>query len=398
MNIASGPQRMINERAEDSPPTAEEPQDQRQHVERRPTRAWLRIYLGYAPGVGKTYAMLHEGRRRRERGTDVVVGWVDTHDRPRTAEAIGDLEVIPRRQLPYRGIILEEMDVGAILTRRPQVTLIDELAHTNAPGSAHFKRYQDVLQLRDAGINVITTVNVQHLESLQNTIEQITGVRVQETLPDRVLEAADEVELVDVSPEALQKRLLHGNIYPPPRVDEALAHFFRKGNLAALRELALRRVLEHTDVQRQAARRSDGVAAPWPSPEVVLVCLPPTEQAQHLIRRGAHLSARLQARFYVLHVARPAASLDARGAGGQRELAKAMQLARELGAQVVTRQSSRVGDAIVAYAKDVGATQIVLGESNRSWLREVLKGSITRQVLRGTQDVDVHIVPPGEGR
>src|SRR6185437_3096160 len=200
-------------RADDDRPTAEEMLDRMRLAERSEAKAWLRIYLGYAPGVGKTYAMLHEGQRRKQRGTDVVVGWVETYGRPHTMDAIGDLEVIPRRQINYQGVVVEEMDVDAIFARRPQVVLIDELAHTNAPGSPRQKRYQDVLFIRDAGINVITTVNVQHLESLKDTIERITGVRIRETLPDWVIDDADELELADISPEALQKRMLHGNIY-----------------------------------------------------------------------------------------------------------------------------------------------------------------------------------------
>jgi two-component system sensor histidine kinase KdpD len=379
-------------RVDEDRPTAEEMLERVHLTERSQDKAWLRVYLGYAPGVGKTYAMLHEGQRRRERGTDVVVGYVETYDRPRTVEAIGDLEVIPRRKIPYQGVVVEEMDVGTILERRPQVVLIDELAHTNAPGSVHEKRYQDVIEIRDAGINVITTVNVQHLESLKDTIEQITGIRVRESLPDWVIDDADEVELVDLSPEALQKRMMHGNIYPTTRVNDALQHFFRKGNLAALRELALRRVLEHTDTQRQAYMHSRGIEGPWHCNETVLVCLPPTDLAQHLIRRGAHLAERLKACFRVLHVVQPSQGLDPNRTRGQQEVQKAMKLARELGAEVVTREATNVGDAIAAYAKEVDATQIVLGESRRSLLREVLRGSITRDVLRQTKDVDIHIV------
>ncbi|HLH73343.1 MAG TPA: sensor histidine kinase KdpD, partial [Chloroflexota bacterium] len=284
-------------RVDEDRPTAEEMLERVRLTERSQSRAWLRIYLGYAPGVGKTYAMLHEGRRRKQRGTDVVVGFVETYNRPLTVEAIGDLEVIPRRKINYQGVMVEEMDVDAILARRPQVVLIDELAHTNIPGSRHEKRYQDVLQIREAGINVISTINIQHVESLKDTIERITGVRIRETVPDWVIDEADELELVDISPEALQKRMLHGNIYPLNRVDEALRHFFRRGNLAALRELALRRVLEHTDAQLHDYMRRQGIKGPWHCHETVLVAVPPTEQAQQVVRRGAHLATRLQARF-----------------------------------------------------------------------------------------------------
>jgi len=361
-------------------------------------RAWLRVCLGYAPGVGKTYAMLHEGRRRDERGTDVVVGWVETYDRPNTIGAIGDLEVIPRRKISYQGVTIEEMDVDAILARRPQVVLIDELAHTNAPGSPREKRYQDVLFIRDAGINVITTLNIQHLESLKDTIEKLTGVRVRETLPDWVVDDADELELADISPEALQKRMLHGNIYPTSRAEEALRHFFQKGNLAVLRELALRRVLEHSEKHLSGNLRGEAIQESWQVTETVLVCIPPNEQAQQLVRRGAHLAARLRARFIALHVPRPTRGLDPKRLRAHQEVQNALQLARELGAEVVTREGTNVGEVIAGYATEVHATQIVLGESTRSWVREIFKGSITREVLRRTNDVDIHIVQRVETR
>src|SRR5579859_4158533 len=367
-------------------------------TERTHSRAWLRVYLGYAPGVGKTYAMLHEGQRRKNRGTDVVVGLVETYGRPLTDEAIGDLEIIPRRKIPYQGVTLGEMDVDAILARRPQVALVDELAHTNAPGSTREKRYQDVLVLRDAGINVITTVNIQHIESLKDPVEQITGIRVRETVPDLVIGEADEVELADISPDALQKRMQHGNIYPKTRITDALDHFFRKGNLTALRELALRRVLEHTDTQLHDYMKSQGIKGPWHCKESVLVCLPQTDQAQQLVRRGAHLAERLKARFVVLYVARPGLGLDPMLSRGHQEVQRALQLARELGAEVITREATDVGDAIVEVAAQVDATQIVLGASTRSWLRELLRGSTTQEVLRRTQDVDVHIIPRADAK
>lgn len=379
-------------------PTAEQMLERVNLTERDQGRAWIRVYLGYAPGVGKTFAMLHEGQRRRERGTDVVVGLVETYGRPLTMEAIGDLEVIPRKRIEYRGVEVEEMDVEAILARRPQVALVDELAHTNVPGSTHEKRYQDVIQIRDAGINVITTVNIQHLESLRDTIERITGVRVRETLPDWVIDDADEVELADISPEALQKRMMHGNIYPVTRVDDALQHFFRKGNLGALRELALRRVLEHTDTQLHDYMRRQGIEGPWHCTETVLVCVPETEQAQQVVRRGAHLAERLKARFVVLHVGRTGQHLDPNRSRAYQEVQKALQLAQELGAEVIHKESNNVADTIVDVTKELNATQIVMGESTRSWLREILKGSTTREILRRTTDVDIHIVNRSDAR
>src|ERR1700674_4407889 len=229
-------------------------QDEARHIRNRQA-AWLRVYLGYAPGVGKTYAMLNEGRRRRERGTDVVVGWVQTYDRPHTVAAVGDLEVVRSRALEYRGQLLHEMDVDAVIARQPQVALVDELAHSNVPGSKHLKRYQDVLDLGEHGINVVTTVNVQHLASLHETVQLLVGVTVSEALPEWVLEAADELEMVDYQPEALRKRLRRGHVQPKAQVERALDGFFQLGNLTALRELTLRRKALHA--QHKVLERGD---------------------------------------------------------------------------------------------------------------------------------------------
>ncbi|HEY6416661.1 MAG TPA: histidine kinase, partial [Acidimicrobiales bacterium] len=234
-------------------------------------RGTLRVYLGAAPGVGKTFAMLNEGRRRKERGTDVVVGYVETHGRAHTAEQIGDLEVVPRKVITYRGVALEEMDVDAVLARRPSVAMVDELAHTNVPGSRNAKRWEDVDELLDAGIDVISTVNIQHLESLNDVVEKITGVPQRETVPDRVVRAADQIELVDMSPEALRRRMAHGNIYAPEKVDAALSNYFRVGNLAALRELALLWVADQVDAGLEDYRRRHGITEPWETRERVVV-------------------------------------------------------------------------------------------------------------------------------
>src|SRR5947209_1502344 len=220
-------------------------------VNQQHRRGRLRVYLGAVAGAGKTYAMLNEGHRRESRGTDVVVGYVETHKRPQTESQIGDLEIVPRKKVTYRGVTFEEMDTEAVIARHPRVVLIDELAHTNVPGSKHAKRYQDVQEILDAGIDVVTTLNIQHLESLNDLVASITGVRVRETLPDQILDQADEVELVDISPYALRQRMRHGNIYPPDRIEASLNNFFREGNLTALRELALRRTAEKTEAQLQ---------------------------------------------------------------------------------------------------------------------------------------------------
>jgi len=250
-------------------------------------RGTLRIYLGAAPGVGKTFAMLDEGWRGKQRGTDVVVGYVETHGRPKTEAQIRDLEVEPRRHLEYRGQMFEEMDVDAILARRPAIVLVDELAHTNVPGSRNDKRWQDVEELLDAGIKVITTLNIQHLESLNDVVEKITGITQRETVPDAVVRAADQIELVDMSPEALRRRMAHGNIYRSDKVDTALANYFRIGNLAALRELALLWVADRVDESLQDYRERHGIAEQWETKERVVVAITGAPGTDDLIRRAA---------------------------------------------------------------------------------------------------------------
>src|ERR1700734_1572390 len=265
-------------------------------------RGQLRISLGAAAGVGKTYAMLSEGHRRAERGADVVVAFAEPHQRPQTIALLDGLEVIPRRKLPYRGSEWEEMDVDAVLARKPQIALVDELAHTNVPGSRHEKRWQDVDELLDAGIDVISAVNVQHLESVTDVVEQITGVPQRETVPDAVVRAADQIELVDMSPEALRRRLAHGNVYAPDKVDTALANYFRIGNLTALRELALLWVADKVDEGLQAYREAHGIAEPWETKERVVVALTGSPKGDRMIRRGARMAARARAELVGVHI------------------------------------------------------------------------------------------------
>ncbi|HLZ31579.1 MAG TPA: universal stress protein [Chloroflexota bacterium] len=363
-------------------------------------KAWLRVYLGYAPGVGKTYAMLQEGLRRRDRGTDVVVGWVQTYNRPHTVAAVGDLEIVPSRALDYRGQVLHEMDVDAVIARQPQVALVDELAHANVPGSKQVKRYQDVLALREYGINVISTVNVQHLASLHETVQLLAGVTVAETLPDWVLDAADELEMVDYQPEALRKRLRRGNVQPRGQVERALEAFFHLDTLTALRELTLRQKALHT--QRKLQERGDLEERPVPAPsiETVLVCVLRGDEAQSLVRRGVHLADRLRGSLIVLQISEPGAGLQGDASVGHQETVRALQLARALGAEVHTLiADANVADTLVGFATDMGASQIVLAAETHSWLRELFGGwpsrsggSIVRDVLQRTRDVDVHIV------
>jgi two-component system sensor histidine kinase KdpD len=360
---------------------------------RTPDRGRLRIYIGMAAGVGKTFAMLNEGRRRKARGADVVVGYVETHKRPLTEAQIGDLEVMPRKQVAYRGITLEEMDVDAILARHPQIALIDELAHTNVPGSRHEKRYEDVEELLGAGITVISTLNIQHLEGLNDLVEAITGVRQRETLPDSILDGADEVELVDISPEALRSRLRHGNVYAPERAQRALDHYFSPSNLTALRELTLRRIAEKTTAQLEAlmGESEEAEAAPWKATatERVMVAFDARPQAKQLIRDGWRLARGLKASLLAVTVAPP---------GTKEALSPALQaylrLAEDLGAEAFTVEGRDVAAALADVVREQHITQIVIGQPTRSPWQELFRGSTVNRLLRAATGADIHVVPP----
>ncbi len=352
-------------------------------------RGELRVYLGAAAGVGKTYAMLNEGNRRRQYGEDVVVGFVEPHKRPKTAAQVGDLEVIPRRQMEYRGTTLEEMDVDAILERRPQVALVDELAHTNVPGSRNDKRWQDVEELLRAGINVVSTLNIQHLESLNDVVEEITGVRQQETIPDEVVRKADELQLVDLTPIALRNRLARGDVYPPERIDTALANYFRPGNLSALRELALAWLADRVDEGLDEYRRRHGIHQPWETRERVLVALTGSPDGERLIRRAARIAQRTRGDLVAVHVipqdglAAPAAEL----LGRQRELVAL------LGGSYHEVVGEDIGDALLDAARSLNVTQIVMGASRRSRWQRLTRGSVIGNVIRGSGTrIDVHVV------
>ena len=352
-------------------------------------RGTLRIYLGAAPGVGKTYAMLGEGRRRRDRGTDVVVGLVETHGRELTRAQIGDLEVVPRKRIEYRGTTLEEMDVDAILRRRPAVVLVDELAHTNVPGSRNGKRWQDVDELLDAGITVISTLNVQHLESLNDVVERITGITQRETIPDEVARRADQIELVDMSPEALRRRMAHGNVYPAERIDAALGNYFRAGNLGALRELALLWVADRVDEALDEYRRLHGIDRPWETRERVLVALTGAADGDRLVRRASRMAQRVKGDLVAVHVT-PQDGLE----GSAREaLANQRTLVERLGGTYREVVGDDVGKALVDTARRLSATQVVLGATRRSRFAELTQGSVIRRVIRDSgSDLDVHVI------
>jgi len=356
-------------------------------VPRAPTRGTLRIYLGAAPGVGKTYAMLNEGRRRAERGTDVAVGFVETHGRDHTAAQIGDLDVVPRRAVPYRGTTVEEMDLDAVLARRPEVVLVDELAHTNVPGTRYGKRWEDVRDLLDAGIDVITTVNIQHLESVNDVVERITGVRQRETIPDAVVRAADQIELVDMAPEALRRRMAHGNIYAADRIDAALANYFRPGNLAALRELALLWVADRVDDALEEYRERHGITEPWETRERVVVAVTGAPSADDLIRRAARIATRARGELLGVHVRSDEGLVVEDGHVGEQR-----RLLEEMGGTYHETAGSDIAAALVDFARAENATQLVLGASQRSRLTELVRGSVINRVVRLSGPIDVHVI------
>jgi two-component system sensor histidine kinase KdpD len=350
----------------------------------------LRIFLGAAPGVGKTYEMLVEAREARQAGTDVVVGFVETYNRPQTAAQIDDLEVVPRQQIPYQGVTLEELDPATVIARRPQIALVDELAHTNAPGAHHAKRYEDVIELLHAGIDVWTTMNVQHIESLHRNVETITGVAVRETVPDWVVDQADEISLVDISVEEMHRRMREGNIYPPAQARMALQNFFRKGNLTALRELALRRTAETVDDALERYMIAHAIAEPWAATERILVGVDGRPFSKDLIRRGWHLARALKAPLLVVHVQPEGSPLPPDAAAGLRDN---LELAEDLGAEVLTVAAPDVATALVRLIQERHITQVVLGRSRRPPWREVFHPSLARQLLAGVQ-ADVHLVSP----
>lgn len=351
----------------------------------------FKVYIGAAPGVGKTYKMLREGNDLLKRGIDVVIGLLETHGRKETLEQIGGLEILPRLRMEYRGTVLEEMDTAAIIKRNPEVVLVDELAHTNMPGSKHKKRYMDVMELLDAGISVISTVNVQHLESLNDAVEQITGVRVRETFPDSILQRANEVELIDVSPKTLQERMKDGKIYAMAKVDQALGAFFKIGNLIALRELALREIADDVDERLEAWERVGSLRGPWRRQEVIYVCITLGDHAERLIRRGFRIAYRLKACWYVTYVQ----EFKQNGPVYDKRINDLKELTERLGGTFKMIESglpARVASLLLERSQALQSTQIIIGQSQRSWLRKSIRGDVTKQILRSARNVDVLVV------
>jgi len=352
-------------------------------------RGKLRLYLGAAPGVGKTYAMLNEGWRRKGRGTDVVIGWVQEHGRPQTDAQIRDLPIFPRRTVEYRGQVFEEMDVAGLIDRKPELVLVDEFAHTNVPGSGHSKRWEDVQDLLNAGINVISTVNLQHLESLNDVVERITGVAQQETVPDRVVRDADQIELVDMAPEALRRRLAHGNVYSPERVDAALGNYFRVGNLTALRELTLLWVADQVDAELSNYRERHNIVSPWETKERVVVSLTGAPGGAILIRRAARIAVRTKAELVGVHVRTD----DGLTGSASQGLSQNRALLDDLGGRYVEVVAADVAPALVQVALAENATQLVLGATHRSRLTEFVHGSVVNSVIRAARgSLDVHVI------
>jgi two-component system sensor histidine kinase KdpD len=352
----------------------------------------FRIYLGAAAGVGKTYAMLSEGRRRKERGTDVVIGFVESHKRPHTEEMMAGLEVVPRRSIEYRGTVFEEMDLDAVIQRHPKVALIDELAHTNIPGSGkNKKRWQDVEGILAAGINVISTVNIQHLESIADAVEQITGVTIRERVPDWVLRKADQIELVDSSPEQLRRRMLHGNIYPPEKVPKALANFFREDNLMALRELALRFLADETEEELLEHLKDRHAGVLWDTGERILVGVTAAPGTDTIVRRASRMASRIKAELHVLHIA----SEEGANRSNEEQLALLRQLATDVGAHWHEVKADDPAQALFDFARAQQITQIIVGSSGRSRWQELKSGgSIVRKItnLAAPVGIDVHII------
>ena len=361
-------------------------------LDKKPTSAKLRIYIGAAAGVGKTYLMLNDANlMKHQQGIDVVIGLVESHGRKETEAQIRDLEVIPQRVIEYRGVKLKDMDVDAILARHPNTVIVDELAHTNVPGSKNRKRYEDVLELLDAGINVMTAVNIQHLETLNDVVGRSANTVIRETVPDNFFKRADEVVNIDLPVDELRTRLRQGKIYPPEKIEQSLANFFRKGNLNMLRELALRVTAEQVGNRAAEYRRTQGLEQA-PMPEKVMVCLSERPGTERLLRVGARIAGRLATNWYAVYVSKP----DDKGHGDPeafQRMEEYKRMARDLGAQVVSLTDRNVSDALVRFAQQENISHVVFGQTTRSRWDILLHGSVLNRFLSEVRDVTVQVVP-----
>jgi two-component system sensor histidine kinase KdpD len=361
-------------------------------LERHQEPAKLRIYIGAAPGVGKTYHMVNDAHLKRKQGVDVVIGLVEAHGRQETTDQIRDLEIVPQRVIPYREVNLKEMDVDAILARHPDTVIVDELAHTNVPGSKNRKRYEDVLELLEAGINVMTAVNIQHLETLNDAVNRSANTIIRETVPDNFFKRADEVVNVDVTVEELRSRLREGKIYAKEKVEQSLANFFRKGNLNLLRELSLRTTAEQVSKRAADYRRTQGLEQA-PIPEKLMVCLSTRPGTERLLRVGSRVAGRLASNWYAVYVTRPD---DDKGHGDPEafhRLEEYQRMARDLGAQVVNLTDKNVSDALIRFAQQENISHVVFGQSARSRWDILLRGSVLNRFLSEVRDVTVQVVP-----
>lgn len=360
--------------------------------EQRATRARLKIFFGASPGVGKTFTMLESARRAKADGVDVVLGVIETHGRAETAALLDGLPAMPRRAIDHRGVTLHELDLEAVLARKPELILIDELAHTNAPGSRHTKRWQDVLDLLDAGIDVWTTLNVQHIESLSDVVQQITGVKVRETVPDRVLERADEIELIDLPPEELLERLAEGKVYVPEQIERATQNFFTRGNLMSLRELALRRTAERVDADVLAYRREHGIETTWPTHDRILVCVGASPGSERLIRATKRMAEGLHAAWIAAHV--DVVGSPPLGNRDRERLEAHLRLVETLGGTVVRLRGNGVAKALLDHATAHNITRIVAGKPTHSRWRDRLRGSLLDDLIRGSESIEIHVIAP----
>jgi two-component system sensor histidine kinase KdpD len=359
---------------------------------RQQQRGRLKIYLGFAAGVGKTYEMLQEAHRLKRQGVDVVVGIVETHGRADTIAQIGDLEQVPRRRIEYRAVVVEEMDIDALLARKPNVAIVDELAHTNAPGSRNAKRYQDVEELLHAGVNVVSALNIQHLESLYDIVEKATGVKVKERVPDYILGMADQIVNVDVSAEDLRERLQAGKVYPKERIESSLANFFTESNLTSLREMALEEIAHRLD-RRRTDQKGDQAKG---GTSRVMVCLSSrSPNAEKLLRKGARLADRLSAPWYAVYVQTPREEMDRIDAATHRHIDNTLSLTQAMGGTPMKFKGDDVAAATAAFAREYGITHVVMGRSQRPWYRRWFSTSVLDRLLAAIPDVDVLVVGRG---